>query len=62
MALLKTTSKAGNLYFLLILKVIITMPGRTKVTDVRVTLNTRAEVSYITLKVATLLELLITRS
>ena len=62
MALLKTTFKAGNLYFLLVLKVIITIPGRTKVTNIRATLNTGAKVNYITLKAATLLELPIIKS
>ena len=62
MALLRTTFKAGNSYFSLVPKVVVTMPGRTKVTDIRATLDTGAEVSYITLKVTTLLKLLITRS
>ena len=62
MALLRTTFKAGNLYFSLVLKVVVTMPSRTKVTNIRATLNTKAEVNYITLKAATLLELLIIKS
>ena len=60
--MLGITPKTGNSYFLLTLKVVITIPSRTKVTDVRATLNTGAEVSYITLEVVTLLELPITRS
>ena len=39
-------------YYLLILKVIITLIGRGKLANIRATLNTRAEVSVITLDIA----------
>ena len=61
-ALLGTTPETGNSYFSPAPKVVVTMPGRTKVTDVRATLDTGAEVSCMTLEAATLLELPITGS
>jgi hypothetical protein len=47
-------------YYLLILKVIITIAGRGKLTDVRAILDTGAEVSYISLDAVLRFEILIT--
>jgi hypothetical protein len=44
------------------LKVIITLVGRGKLTNVRATLNTRAKVSVISLNIALRFEILITYS
>ena len=38
------------------------MPGQTKITDIKVTLNIGAKVNYIILKATTLLELPIIKS
>ena len=49
-------------YYLLIPKVIITLIGKGKLANIRATLNTRAEVSVITLDVALRFEIPITHS
>jgi len=40
------------IFYLLILKIVITIPGNTKISDVKATLDNEAEVSCITLETA----------
>jgi len=49
-------------YYLLTPKVVITLTGRAKLMDVKATLDTRVEVSVITLDATTRFEILITYS
>ena len=49
-------------YYLLTLKVVITLTRRAKLIDVRATLNTRVEVSVITLNTTIYFKILITYS
>ena len=49
-------------FYLLTPKIMVTIPGNTKISDVRVTLDSGAEVSCITLETAIRLGLSITKS
>jgi hypothetical protein len=59
---LVNTPSSTRTFYSLTLKLVVTIPGNTKVSNVRATLDSGAEVSYMTLNTAARLGLPITRS